>query len=402
MAKSKAKKTGVIIGGSGLIGGTLLYYFKTHFGDGIDIFAPNSKKLSLRIPGDIDFYLDKFKPDFVINSAIASIDSDPQLAFEVNYLGSINLALKAMELGIPYIHISSAATLPSGTDLTEDDQLDLSAKLSNYAKSKLMAEMTLRHLGSERGLDYTVVRLAIVYGTHDHKIQGFHRLLYSIVDRSMPLLFTGKKVLHSFTNAAKLPNFIHHILENRKEFRGETYNFVDRNPVELGQLIITIKKYLELSIPKEIYVPYVVAKTGKICIDKLIWLLARIGVEARMPAELMFLENFYHTQTLSSKKLENSSFVDPEPGKSVLTELPNLIQYYLTRWEQLSLVSYYNKEFFDPNIRAEEFLRAPQQLLDSIHHGKVDPFANYGDPCGGLEKKLAETPELLSSNRGHS
>ncbi|MDH3349288.1 MAG: sugar nucleotide-binding protein, partial [Desulfobulbaceae bacterium] len=81
------KKIGVIIGGAGLIGGTLVHYFKKNAGEKVDIYAPNSKKLSLREPEDIGLYLDKWNPDFIINTAIASIDSDPQLALEVNYLG---------------------------------------------------------------------------------------------------------------------------------------------------------------------------------------------------------------------------------------------------------------------------------------------------------------------------
>lgn len=381
MDQKQEKRTGVIIGGSGLLGGTLIHFFKKFLSSEVDIYAPNSKKLNLQDPEDINFYLNKFKPDFVINAAIASLDSDPQLAFEVNYLGCVNLALKAQELNVPYIHLSSAATLPSGLNLTEEDSIDLTPDLSNYAKSKLMAEMTLQHLYKTRGLDYTIIRLGVVYGKYDHKIQGFHRLFFSIIDREMPVMLTKLGVLHSYTNAAKLPFFVDHILRNRVEFSGQIYNFVDRNPVELAQLILTIKNYMELSIPKEIYVPCIIAKGGKVMVEKIIWLLARIGVKARMPAELMFLDNFYQTQTMSCEKLKKSSFSDPAPEKTIFTELPDLIQYYLTRWEHLNLISFYNKEFFDPTIRAEEFLRSPKKLLNSIHEGDIDPFACYGDQC---------------------
>jgi len=194
------KKLGVLIGGSGLIGGTLLHYFKTRTNDDIEILAPNSKHLSLREPEDIQQYFRRFKPDFIINTAITAIDSDPQFAFEVNYLGSINLAKMAAEMNIPYIHFSSAAVMPIGENLSEDDVLPLSPKMSNYVKSKLMAELTLKHLREKQGLDYSVVRLAVVYGKHDHKIQGFHRLLFSIIDQAMPLMLTRRGVKHSFLN----------------------------------------------------------------------------------------------------------------------------------------------------------------------------------------------------------
>jgi hypothetical protein len=90
------KKFGVLIGGSGLIGGALMYYFKTKAPEGYEILSPNSKKLSLREPEDIKQYFKRYRPDFIVNSAIAAIDSDGQLSYEINYLGSINLAKVAM------------------------------------------------------------------------------------------------------------------------------------------------------------------------------------------------------------------------------------------------------------------------------------------------------------------
>ena len=118
------KKRGLVVGGSGLIGGYLLHYFKTKTPE-IDVRAPNSKKLSLRELNDIIGYFKRQKPDFVVNCAITAIRSDALLSYEVNYQGSINLARAALALDIPYIQISSAATLPAGEDLTEEDHVPL-------------------------------------------------------------------------------------------------------------------------------------------------------------------------------------------------------------------------------------------------------------------------------------
>jgi GlcNAc-P-P-Und epimerase len=369
------KRLGVLIGGSGLIGGTLMHYFKTRTPE-IDILAPNSKKLSLREPEDLKRYFTRYRPDFIINCAIAAIDSDPQLAFETNYLGSVNLARVALTLGIPYIHFSSAAVMPDGENLGEEELLPLTPELANYPKSKLMAELTLRHLHEQHGLDYTTVRLAIVYGEHDHKIQGFHRLFFSIASEAMPVMLTRPGVMHSYSNAKKLPFFIHHLLAHREEFAGRTCNFVDRNPVALAELILTIKSYLELSIPKELYLPYPLAKMGKSWLQLMIRSLTRLGIEAKMPAEVMFLEKFYRSQTLSSARLAESSFVDPMPEATIFTELPPLIQYYLTRWEHLNLVSSFNKEFFDPKRDAGDFVSRPATLLEAFHRDQAAPLSD--------------------------
>jgi GlcNAc-P-P-Und epimerase len=378
MEKSKkSKKFGILVGGSGLIGGTLTHYFKTKAFEDFEIRAPNSKKLSLRESDDIKGYFNRFRPDFIINTAIASIDSDAQLSFEVNYLGSIKLAKVAIELGIPYFYISTAATLSPGMDLSEEDYLKLNPKLGNYPKSKLMTELTLQHLHKNEGLDYTNIRLAVVYGEHDHKIQGFHRLLYNLVDEAMPFLFTKPEVLHSYSNSLKLPYFVHHALLNREEFSGQTYNFVDRNPVNLAQLILTIKSFLSLNVPKEIYIPYPLAKTGKVAAELALRFLTSMGIKARMPAEIQFLENFYQNQVLSAKKLEASSFVDPFPETTIFTELPVLIEYYLTRWEHLNLVSFNNDDFFDPKGHLDRFINSPDDILESIHDKSLDPFSDF-------------------------
>jgi dTDP-4-dehydrorhamnose reductase len=152
-----SKKIGVLIGGSGLIGGTIVNFYKNRYAESVDIRAPSSKKLSIREESDIRRYLTEIRPDFVINAAMASLAADGQLSFEVNYKGPVNLARAATALKIPYIHISSAATLPTGENLREDDTLPITPNLSNYAKSKLMAETTLRLMAEKEGLSPAVL-----------------------------------------------------------------------------------------------------------------------------------------------------------------------------------------------------------------------------------------------------
>jgi len=379
-SERKAGKLGVLIGGSGLIGGALMHYFKTHVGEEIDVLAPNSKKLSLREPEDIKRYFRKNRPDFIINTAIASIDSDAQMAYEVNYWGAINLARVALTLGIPYIHFSSAAIMPDGENLAEENVLPLTANLSNYAKSKLMAEQTLAHMHRNKGLDYTSIRLGVVYGKHDHKIQGFQRLFFSIMNRSMLVMLTRKGVSHSYTHAKKLPPFVHYILNNRDEFNGGVYNFVDPEPVELAGVILTIKRYLGLHIPKEIYLPYPIAKLGRRVLESVVKILSRVGVEARMPGELMFLENFYKTQTLSPARLQNSSYQNPEADKvTVYSKIPDMIEYYMTRWEHLNLISSYNPEVYDPSHKVEIFIGNPVHLLENVKNNGLEKFPGLED-----------------------
>ncbi len=369
----KKRCLGVLIGGSGLVGGTLAYYFKTKTPDDFEIRAPSSKKLSIRNAQDIIVYLQRVRPDFVINAAMSALDSDAQLAFEVNYLGAVNLARACCALKIPCIHISSAAVLPPGENLAEEDQLPLTADLSNYAKSKLMAEKTLQHMMQEHGLDCTIVRVSIVYGEHDHKIQGFHRLLFAIADEAIPFLFTRRGVKHSYTNAAKIPYFIHHILLHRQEFSGQIYHFADKAPVPLDDLILTIRSYLEVKSPREVYVPYPLVIAGKFFLEKAAAMLGWFGINARLPPEYMFLREAYRPQVLSTKKLQESSFIDPAPHENIYTRLPRLIIYYMTRWAHLNLITRFRDEFIGNDLE-QEFLCRPDELLHSIHEDSTAPW----------------------------
>jgi len=114
-------------------------------------------------------------------------------------------------------------------------------------------------------------------------------------------------------------------------------------------------------------------------------LFNRIGYKAHVPAEMIFLENFYKTQTLSCEKLKNSSFVDPNPQATVFTELPSLIEYYLARWEHLNLFSSFSsKDSSSPHTRrktadsddqlAEMFMNSPQEMLDTIQKEGITPM----------------------------
>jgi len=367
-------RRGIVIGGSGLVGGTIVNYFKSVTKEPIDILAPNSKKLSLRVPEDIQTYLTTLKPDFIINAAITNIDANEQLSFEVNFLGTLIAARMAIQLGIPFIQISTAATLELGENITEDMKKSYAPYLTNYTRSKLMTEEMLEQLHKEEGLDYTVVRLAAVYGNHDHKIQGIHRMLFSVADESMPVLITKRGVFHSYSNCRKLPYFIHHTLDNREEFSGSEYNFADKEPVELVDLILTIKSYLQLSTPKNFCLPYAIAETGKRMMSVFLKIFSRVGLKAELPAELIFLKQFYITHTLNCDRLLNSSFSDPFPDETVYTRMPEMIMYYLTRWTHQNLISTFNDEAKVSKAFAQTFRKNPQKLIKAAREGRIDMF----------------------------
>ncbi len=142
----------------------------------------------------------------------------------------------------------------------------------------------------------------------------------------------------------------------------------------LATLILTIKAYLQLRSPRELYIPYLIANTGKKGLVFLLRFLRKFGLKADLPPELMFLDNFYKSQALSTTRLKASSFVDPAPEETIFTQLPDLITYYLTRWSHQNLITSYDKSLQFKESVAEDFDHNPVELLKSIHSKSIAPF----------------------------
>ena len=100
----------------------------------------------------------------------------------------------------------------------------------------------------------------------------------------------------------------------------------------------------------------------------------------RIPPELMFIEDLYKSQTLSSKKLEDSSYKDPDPGATVFTELPSMIEYYLTRWKDLNLLSIPGEKLKSRQKEALEFECSPATLLEYYHGQTLAVSMNDNNP----------------------
>jgi hypothetical protein len=196
--------------------------------------------------------------------------------------------------------------------------------------------------------------------------------MFAIADESMPVMFTRKGVLHSYTNCRKLPYFIDHVLNHRDEFRGGDYNFVDPDPVELRELVLAIKSFLEVKYPKNICVPYPLARFGQRSTTLLLRMLRKFGLKANLPPELIFLRQFYITQTLNCDRLQRSSFVDPSPHENIFSLLPEMIYYYLTRWNHQNLISTFKEKTAESDSFCNTFIHQPEQLLDAVHTGRLD------------------------------
>lgn len=71
------------------------------------------------------------------------------------------------------------------------------------------------------------------------------------------------------------------------------------------------------------FYPLPIAILGAKALKLLLKNLLRIGIDAKMPAELLFLNQIYKTQTLDPAKFQSTSFTNPMPNE---TTYPNYLK----------------------------------------------------------------------------
>jgi len=80
---------------------------------------------------------------------------------------------------------------------------------------------------------------------------------------------------------------------------------------------------------------------------------------------------------LSVEKLRRSSFGVPNPQVTVFSELPDIVQYYMGRWQNLNLISPVDKDLQITSPGTQMFLNDPQALLEGLHNGSYKYLADY-------------------------
>lgn len=164
----------LIIGGSGLVGSTLLQYAKTNYDVHIT-FNKNNIETETVSSTKIDLLQDRkaiisliktLNPDVVINTAAhSSVDLceiNPQLANLLHVDVTRDIANACLETDSKLIHFSTDAVFDGKLDrkYTEEDKPN---PINHYGKTRLMAEGIVIDASQSN----VVLRTAVIYGWHD-------------------------------------------------------------------------------------------------------------------------------------------------------------------------------------------------------------------------------------------
>ncbi len=141
----------VITGCGGMLGEAVYAVFKGHcqvHASDIDVNTPWLDRLDVSNSKDVDIYLQKVKPNYIVHLAawtdMEYCELHPEGAYATNTGGVENVARYAREHNIPLLYISTAGVFDGEKD--EYTEQDIPNPLSVYGKSKYGGELVAKTL----------------------------------------------------------------------------------------------------------------------------------------------------------------------------------------------------------------------------------------------------------------
>lgn len=183
-----------------------------------------------------------------------------------NVSGTLNLARQAASAGVRrFIFLSSVKvngeSSPHGAPFTENDT---PAPQDAYGLSKLEAEIGLRAIATETGMEVVVIRSPLVYGPG---VKANFLVMMRLLARGIPLpLAVVTNNLRSLTSLANLVNFIEVCLTHPAA-ANQTFFVSDGEDLSTAELLSRLGK--AIGRPARLfYVPLGILKLGAIVLNR--------------------------------------------------------------------------------------------------------------------------------------
>lgn len=157
---------------------------------------------------------------------------DPLSEFrKVNVDGTRTLALQAAAAGVRrLVYLSSIKVNGEAGVFTERDA---PAPTDPYGVSKNEAEIALREIAKQTGLETVIIRPPLVYGPG---VKANFRMLMDLVAKGMPLPLGAVNNRRSFVAVQNLADFIVHVITNSAA-ANETFLVSDGDDISTAELV---------------------------------------------------------------------------------------------------------------------------------------------------------------------
>jgi len=193
-----------VIGSGGMLGSELVGLLRdSHEVVGLDI-----AEIDIRGRDSTIAVIAELRPDLIINSAafvdVETCETQPETAWQVNALGSQNLALAAEKTAAEYLYISSDYVF-DGTSESDYDELSTPCPINQYGRSKLAGEILARQICRRT----YVVRTAWLFG---HRKGNYVERVFAMADRDGVVRMATDQ-LESPTYTLHLAEAVEHLLQ---------------------------------------------------------------------------------------------------------------------------------------------------------------------------------------------
>jgi len=151
-----------------------------------EVIATDREELDLTKLNAIETFIDRLKPDIIINpaayTAVDKAESEPEMAYQINVRAVEILAKKATELDIPLVHFSTDYVF-DGLKNEAYIETDLTNPQSVYGKTKCEGEEKIR-----RHEKHIILRTSWVFGTHGN---NFLKTILRLIQDKVSLNIVG-------------------------------------------------------------------------------------------------------------------------------------------------------------------------------------------------------------------
>lgn len=249
----------LLTGSSGFLGREIL-----------SILNPNSVKVVKRGQSNVigcqeSYSIDKLDSKTNWSGAFSGVDCVLHLAAvahkhdelnttydEINTRGTLNLALAAAHAGVKrFVFVSSIGVNGSATKNNKFTVASKPSPHSHYARSKYEAEVGLKKISDETGLEIVIVRAPLVYGLN---APGNFGMLTKFIHRFPILPFGLARNQRDFISLPNLADLLV-VCTSHPKAAGHTFLASDNDPVSIKELTNAIadglgKRVIQLPIPK--------------------------------------------------------------------------------------------------------------------------------------------------------
>jgi nucleoside-diphosphate-sugar epimerase len=236
----------LVTGASGMVGRNLLAYLRQNGVETIptDLTGWDDSGNLL----DKDFVFGKLASlefDAIVHMAaiteIKKTVEDPNLCFEVNCVGSLNMLELARRKSVSRILCTSSANVygaPKTSPVTESTPFDPRVP---YDYSKVILESMAMSFFRSKGLPVTLTRSWLLFGEYDQPSRAVIRFIRACLKDEPLTLFNAGRDTTSPTHALNFAKLALTILKDDRAV-GRAYNFGGERPVTIRELAETVKE----------------------------------------------------------------------------------------------------------------------------------------------------------------